>query len=212
MIGIIGKKCGMTRVFTDDGKSVPVTIIQANPNQINRIKTLESDGYNAIQVTANQVSPKITKPVKGQFSKSNITPRTKLHEFRIDENESEQVEIGKEITVNYFKIGELIDVVGRTIGKGFAGVIKRYNFSMQDATHGNSLAHRAPGSIGQNQTPGRVFKGKKMSGHMGDEQVTQKGIEVVKVDSERNLLFVKGGVPGARNGLLMIYKANGSVN
>ena len=162
------KKCGMTRVFTDDGKSVPVTIIQANPNQINRIKTLESDGYNAIQVTANQASPKITKPVKGQFSKSKITPRATLHEFRIDDHESEQVETGREIKVNYFKKGELVDVIGKTIGKGFAGVIKRHNFSMQDATHGNSLAHRAPGSIGQNQTPGRVFKGKKMSGQMGN--------------------------------------------
>ena len=207
MIGIIGKKCGMTRVFTDDGKSVPVTIIHANPNQINRIKTLETDGYNAIQVTTNKISPKITKPVKGQFSKSNITPRTKLHEFRIDENESEQVEIGKEITVNYFKIGELIDVVGRTIGKGFAGVIKRYNFSMQDATHGNSLAHRAPGSIGQNQTPGRVFKGKKMSGHMGNVRRTMQNLEIIEIDEERNLIFVKGSVSGHVNSDLILTPA-----
>ena len=204
MIGIIGKKCGMTRVFTDDGKSVPVTIIQANPNQINRIKTLESDGYDAIQVTTDQTSPKITKPIKGQFSKSNITPGTKLHEFRINDYESNQVEIGKEITVNYFKIGELIDVVGRTIGKGFAGVIKRYNFSMQDATHGNSLAHRAPGSIGQNQTPGRVFKGKKMSGHMGNVKRTIQNLEVVEIDSERNLIYIKGSCTGHDNSYLVI--------
>ena len=207
MIGIIGKKCGMTRVFTDDGKSVPVTIIQANPNHINRIKTLESDGYNAIQVATNQTSPKITKPLKGQFSKSNITPRTKLHEFRIDDNESEQVEIGKEITVNYFKKGELIDVAGKTIGKGYAGVIKRHNFSMQDATHGNSLSHRAPGSIGQNQTPGRVFKGKKMSGHMGNVRRTIQNLEIIEIDEERNLIYVKGSVSGHVNSDLILTPA-----
>jgi len=210
MIGIIGKKCGMTRIFTDDGKSVPVTIIQANPNQINRIKTLESDGYNAIQVATNQTSPKITKPIKGQFSKSNITPRPNLHEFRIDDYESGQVEIGKEITVNYFKKGELIDVVGKTIGKGFAGVIKRHNFSMQDATHGNSLAHRAPGSIGQNQTPGRVFKGKKMSGHMGNVRRTMQNLEIIEIDEERNLIFVKGSVSGHVNSDLILTPATKS--
>ena len=207
MIGIIGKKCGKPRVFTDDGKSVPVTIIQANPNHINRIKTLESDGYNAIQVATNQTSPKITKPLKGQFSKSNITPRTKLHEFRIDDNESEQVEIGKEITVNYFKKGELIDVAGKTIGKGYAGVIKRHNFSMQDATHGNSLSHRAPGSIGQNQTPGRVFKGKKMSGHMGNVRRTIQNLEIIEIDEERNLIYVKGSVSGHVNSDLILTPA-----
>ena len=210
MIGIIGKKCGMTRVFTDDGKSVPVTIIQANPNQINRIKTLESDGYNAIQVTANQASPKITKPVKGQFSKSNITPRTMLHEFRIDNHESEQVETGREIKVNYFKKGELVDVTGKTIGKGYAGVIKRHNFSMQDATHGNSLSHRAAGSIGQNQTPGRVFKGKKMSGHMGNVRRTIQNLEIIEIDEERNLLFVKGSVSGHVNSDLIVTPATKS--
>jgi len=210
MIGIIGKKCGMTRVFTDDGKSVPVTIIQANPNQINRIKTLESDGYNAIQVTANQASPKITKPVKGQFSKSKITPRATLHEFRIDDHESEQVETGREIKVNYFKKGELVDVIGKTIGKGFAGVIKRHNFSMQDATHGNSLSHRAPGSIGQNQTPGRVFKGKKMSGQMGNVRRTIQNLEIIEIDEERNLLFVKGSVSGHVNSDVIVTPATKS--
>jgi len=210
MIGIIGKKCGMTRVFTDDGKSVPVTIIQAHPNQINRIKTLESDGYNAIQVTTNQASSKITKPVQGQFSKSNITPRATLHEFRVDDHELEQVETGKEIKVNYFNKGERVDVVGKTIGKGFAGVIKRYNFSMQDATHGNSLAHRAPGSIGQNQTPGRVFKGKKMSGHMGNVRRTIQNLEVIEIDEERNLLFIKGSVSGHVNSDLIVTPATKS--
>ncbi len=210
MIGIIGKKCGMTRVFTDDGKSVPVTIIQAHPNQINRIKTLESDGYNAIQVTTNQASSKITKPVQGQFSKSNITPRATLHEFRVDDHELEQVETGKEIKVNYFNIGERVDVVGKTIGKGFAGVIKRHNFSMQDATHGNSLAHRAPGSIGQNQTPGRVFKGKKMSGHMGNVRRTIQNLEVIEIDEERNLLFIKGSVSGHVNSDLIVTPATKS--
>lgn len=210
MIGIIGKKCGMTRVFTDDGKSVPVTIIQAHPNQINRIKTLESDGYNAIQVTTNQASSKITKPVQGQFSKSNITPRVTLHEFRVDDHELEQVETGKEIKVNYFNKGERVDVVGKTIGKGFAGVIKRHNFSMQDATHGNSLAHRAPGSIGQNQTPGRVFKGKKMSGHMGNVRRTIQNLEVIEIDEERNLLFIKGSVSGHVNSDLIVTPATKS--
>ncbi len=210
MIGIIGKKCGMTRVFTDDGKSVPVTIIQAHPNQINRIKTLESDGYNAIQVTANQASSKITKPVQGQFSKSNITPRATLHEFRVDDHELEQVETGKEIKVNYFNKGERVDVVGKTIGKGFAGVIKRHNFSMQDATHGNSLAHRAPGSIGQNQTPGRVFKGKKMAGHMGNVRRTIQNLEVIEIDEERNLLFIKGSVSGHVNSDLIVTPATKS--
>ena len=210
MIGIIGKKCGMTRVFTDDGKSIPVTIIQAHPNQINRIKTLESDGYNAIQVTTNQASSKITKPVQGQFSKSNITPRATLHEFRVDDHELEQVETGKEIKVNYFNIGERVDVVGKTIGKGFAGVIKRHNFSMQDATHGNSLAHRAPGSIGQNQTPGRVFKGKKMAGHMGNVRRTIQNLEVIEIDEERNLLFIKGSVSGHVNSDLIVTPATKS--
>ena len=200
----------MTRVFTDDGKSVPVTIIQAHANQINRIKTLESDGYNAIQVTTNQASSKITKPVQGQFSKSNITPRATLHEFRVDDHELEQVETGKEIKVNYFNKGERVDVVGKTIGKGFAGVIKRHNFSMQDATHGNSLAHRAPGSIGQNQTPGRVFKGKKMAGHMGNVRRTIQNLEVIEIDEERNLLFIKGSVSGHVNSDLIVTPATKS--
>ena len=207
MIGMIGKKCGMTRVFSDDGQSVPVTIIQANPNRINRIKSSETDGYKAIQVTTGHAKSKITKPTKGQYVKNNINPGTKLHEFKLNNDEAEQVESGKEITVSYFKKGELVDVVGKTIGKGFAGVIKRHNFSMQDATHGNSLSHRAPGSIGQNQTPGRVFKGKKMAGHMGNVRKTTQNLEVVEIDEDRNLLFIKGSIAGHVNSDVIIMPA-----
>ena len=207
MIGIIGKKCGMTRVFSDDGQSVPVTIIQANPNRINRIKSSEIDGYKAIQVTAGQAKSKTNKPTQGQYAKSNINPGAKLHEFKLNDYEAEQVESGKEITVSYFKKGELVDVVGKTIGKGFAGVVKRHNFSMQDATHGNSLAHRAPGSIGQNQTPGRVFKGKKMAGHMGNVRKTSQNLEVIEIDEDRNLLFIKGSIAGHVNSDVIIMPA-----
>ena len=207
MIGIIGKKCGMTRVFSDDGQSVPVTIIQANPNRINRIKSSEIDGYKAIQVTAGQAKSKTNKPTQGQYAKSNINPGAKLHEFKLNDHEAEQVESGKEITVSYFKKGELVDVVGKTIGKGFAGVVKRHNFSMQDATHGNSLAHRAPGSIGQNQTPGRVFKGKKMAGHMGNVRKTSQNLEVIEIDEDRNLLFIKGSIAGHVNSDVIIMPA-----
>jgi len=207
MIGMIGKKCGMTRVFSDDGQSVPVTIIQANPNRINCIKSSKTDGYKAIQVTTGQVKSKIKKPTKGQYVKNNINPGVMLREFKLNNHEAEQVESGKEITVSYFKKGELVDVVGKTIGKGFAGVVKRHNFSMQDATHGNSLAHRAPGSIGQNQTPGRVFKGKKMAGHMGNVRKTSQNLEVIEIDEDRNLLFIKGSIAGHVNSDVIIMPA-----
>jgi len=207
MIGMIGKKCGMTRVFTDNGESVPVTIIQANPNRINSIKSLEIDGYKAIQVTTGQAKSKITKPIQGQYVKNKISPGAKLHEFKLNDHEVEQVEIGKEITVSYFKKGELVDVVGKTIGKGFAGVVKRHNFSMQDATHGNSLSHRVPGSIGQNQTPGRVFKGKKMPGHMGNDRRTMQNLEVIEIDEDRNLLFIKGSISGHVNSDVIVRPA-----
>ena len=207
MIGMIGKKCGMTRVFSDDGQSVPVTIIQANPNRINSIKSSKTDGYKAIQVTTGQAKSKITKPTQGQYVKNNINPGVMLREFKLNNHEAEQVESGKEITVSYFKKGELVDVVGKTIGKGFAGVVKRHNFSMQDATHGNSLAHRAPGSIGQNQTPGRVFKGKKMAGHMGNVRKTSQNLEVIEIDEDRNLLFIKGSIAGHVNSDVIIMPA-----
>ena len=204
MIGIVGKKCGMTRVFTDDGRSVPVTIVQANPNFINKIKTKNTDGYDAIQVTTGQKIKKLSKPNQGQIKSTKKEHSSKLHEFRLNNHEIDKVETGKEITVDYFQKGELVDISGKTIGKGFAGVIKRHNFSMQDATHGNSLAHRAPGSIGQNQTPGRVFKGKKMSGHMGNVKRTIQNLEVVEIDSERNLLYIKGSCVGHDNSYVVI--------
>ena len=207
MIGIIGKKCGMTRIFTEDGKSIPVTIVQANPNVINRIKTKKSDGYDAIQVTSGILKSKNSKPNKGQFNINNSESSTKLHEFRISNYELDKVEAGKEISVGYFSKGEKVDVSGTTIGKGYAGVIKRHNFSMQDATHGNSLAHRAHGSIGQNQTPGRVFKGKKMSGHMGNVKRTMQNLEVVEIDSDRNLLFIKGSIVGHNNSDIVVTPA-----
>ena len=207
MIGIIGKKCGMTRIFTEDGKSIPVTIVQANPNVINRIKTKKSDGYDAIQVTSGILKSKNSKPNKGQFNINNSESSTRLHEFRINNYELDKVEAGKEISVGYFSKGEKVDVSGTTIGKGYAGVIKRHNFSMQDATHGNSLAHRAHGSIGQNQTPGRVFKGKKMSGHMGNVKRTMQNLEVVEIDSDRNLLFIKGSIVGHNNSDIVVTPA-----
>ena len=205
MIGIVGKKCGMTRVFTDDGRSVPVTIVQANPNLINRIKTEETDGYNAIQVLTGQSTKNPKKSDAGQIrSNPNEKLSHKLYEFRLNANELEQVDTGKEITVNYFEKGELVDVTGNSIGKGYAGVIKRHNFKTQDATHGNSLAHRAPGSIGQNQTPGRVFKGKKMAGRMGNVKKTIQNLEVIEIDTERNLIFVKGSIAGHDNSFVVI--------
>ena len=204
MIGIVGKKCGMTRVFTDDGRSVPVTIVQADPNFINKIKTKDSDGYNAIQVSAGSKVKHLSKPNQGQINQKNKELRSNLHEFRLNDHEVDMVEAGKEIKVNYFKKGEKVDVSGKSIGKGYAGVIKRHNFSMQDATHGNSLAHRAPGSIGQNQTPGRVFKGKKMSGQMGNVNRTIQNLEIIDIDIDKNLLFIKGSCAGHDNSYLVI--------
>jgi large subunit ribosomal protein L3 len=205
VIGIVGKKCGMTRVFTDDGRSVPVTIVQASPNLINRIKTEATDGYNAIQVLTGQATKNPKKPDAGQI-KANPNEKFshRLHEFRLNENELEQVDTGKEITVDYFEKGELVDVTGNSIGKGYAGVIKRHNFKTQDATHGNSLAHRAPGSIGQNQTPGRVFKGKKMAGRMGNVKKTIQNLEVIDIDIERNLIFIKGSIAGHDNSFVIV--------
>ena len=207
MIGIVGKKCGMTRVFTDDGRSVPVTIVQAHPNLINKIKTKETDGYNAIQVLTGQTTKNPKKPDTGQI-KTNPDKKLshKLFEFRLNESELQQIDsgTGKEITVDYFEKGELVDVTGKSIGKGYAGVIKRHNFKTQDATHGNSLAHRAPGSIGQNQTPGRVFKGKKMAGRMGNVKKTMQNLEVIDIDVERNLIFIKGSIAGHDNSFVIV--------
>ncbi len=204
-IGLVGRKCGMTRVFTEDGRSIPVTVIQALPNRITRIKTSDSDGYAAVQVTTGAVkASRLSRPIAGQYAAAGAEPGEGLFEFRIEDSQVEEFEAGNEITVESFEAGQYVDVAGTSIGKGFAGTIKRHNFRGQDATHGNSISHRAPGSIGQNQTPGRVFKGKKMSGHMGAERVTTQNLEIVSVDAERNLLLVKGAVPGHKEGRLYV--------
>ena len=196
-IGLVGRKSGMTRVFTEDGASVPVTVVEIAPNRVTQIKELETDGYRAIQVTAgSRKASKVSKPEAGHYAKAGVNAGEGLWEFRLDASD-EAFEVGSELTVERFEQGQKVDVAGRSKGKGFQGVVKRWNFRTQDATHGNSLSHRAPGSIGQCQTPGRVFKGKKMSGHMGLERVTTQGLEVVRVDVERNLLLIKGAVPGA---------------
>ncbi len=203
-IGLVGRKSGMTRVFTEDGASVPVTVVEIAPNRVTQIKELETDGYRAIQVTAgSRKASKVSKPEAGHFAKAGVAAGEGLWEFRLDASD-EVFEVGAELTVERFEQGQKVDVAGRSKGKGFQGVVKRWNFRTQDATHGNSLSHRAPGSIGQCQTPGRVFKGKKMSGHMGDERVTTQGLEVVRVDAERNLLLIKGAVPGAPGGEVII--------
>jgi len=215
-IGLVGRKTGMSRIFTEEGESVPVTLIHAPPNRITRIKTTDTDGYSALQVTAgNRKASRISKPVAGQYAAVSVEPGEGLFEFRIDADEASEYETGAELTVDRFSTGQSVDVIGTTIGKGFAGGVKRHHFSMQDATHGNSLAHRAPGSIGQNQTPGRVFKGKKMAGQLGNVQRTAQGLEVVQVDAERNLIAVKGAVPGHAGGRLVIkpsIKARGSAD
>ena len=205
-VGIVGIKRGMTRIFAEDGASIAVTVIEAQPNRVTQKKTVETDGYQAIQVTAGNVAAsRVNKPQAGHFSKAGSQAGTGLWEFPVADDE--QFEIGDEISVTRFEVGQKVDVTGQSKGKGFAGVIKRYNFKMQDATHGNSISHRAPGSIGQCQTPGRVFKGKKMAGHMGAAKVTVQTLEVVRVDQERNLLLVKGAVPGATGGNITIKPA-----
>ena len=205
-IGIVGIKRGMTRVFTEEGESLPVTVIEATPNRITQVKSAEIDGYSAIQVTKGGIkSSRVNKPRAGHFAKANVEAGRKLWEFRIgDETE---LNVGDSLTVEGFEAGERVDVSGHSKGKGFAGVIKRHNFKMQDATHGNSISHRAPGSIGQCQTPGRVFKGKKMAGHMGARQVTIQTLEIVRVDNENNLLLVKGAVPGSNGGDVIVTPA-----
>ena len=203
-VGIVGRKSGMTRVFTEDGVSVPVTVVEVLPNRVTQIKDLETDGYRAIQVTTgDRKASRVSKPAAGHYAKAGTAAGDGLWEFRLDGSE-ETFEVGSELTVGRFEQGQKVDVAGRSKGKGFQGAVKRWNFSMQDATHGNSLSHRAPGSIGQCQTPGRVFKGKKMAGHMGAERVTTQGLEVVRIDSERNLLLIKGAVPGAPGGHVIV--------
>jgi len=196
-MGLVGRKCGMTRVFTEDGESIPVTVIEAQPNRIAQIKTVKNDGYSALQVTAGERKASlVSRPEAGHFAKAKVEAGDLFAELRCAESDETEYQIGAELRVDLFKIGQKVDVIGTTIGKGFAGAVKRHHFHTQDATHGNSLSHRAPGSIGQNQTPGRVFKGKKMSGHMGNVRRTAQNLEVIRVDEERNLLLIKGAVPG----------------
>jgi len=207
-IGLVGRKCGMTRVFTEDGESIPVTVIEALPNRITQVKTAESDGYRAVQVTAGtRRASRVTKPRQGHFAKAGVEPGRGLWEFRLEGDEGADFAPGGDITVETFTDGQTVDVIGTSIGKGFAGAVKRHNFRTQDATHGNSLSHRAPGSIGQNQTPGRVFKGKRMAGHMGNVRTTAQNLTVVRVDAERNLLLVRGAVPGSKGGDVIVRPA-----
>ncbi|GEK48401.1 50S ribosomal protein L3 [Halomonas pacifica] len=206
-IGLLGKKAGMTRVFTEDGASVPVTVIEVEPNRVTRVKSVDVDGYAAVQVTTGSRKAKhLTKAQAGQFAKAGVEAGRTLMEFRLAEGD-EAPEVGGELTVSLFEAGQKIDVTGTSKGKGFQGAVKRWNFRTQDNSHGNSLSHRAPGSIGMCQTPGRVFKGKKMAGQMGNARSTVQSLEVVRVDAERNLLLVKGAVPGATGSDVIVRSA-----
>ncbi len=204
-IGVIGRKAGMTRLFTEDGATVPVTVIEVEPNRISQVRTRDTDGYRAVQVTSgSKKASRVNKAMAGHFAKVGVEAGQSVLEFRLDADEGVDLESGKELSVDMFETGQKVDVRGVSKGKGFAGGIKRHHFRGQDNTHGNSISHRAPGSIGQCQTPGRVFKGKRMAGHMGDVNRCQQNLEVVRVDAERNLLLVKGGVPGSVGGRLIV--------
>jgi len=206
MIGLIGRKVGMTRVFTEEGVSIPVTVVEVEANRVSQVKTLETDGYAAIQVTTGaKKANRVSKPEAGHFAKAGVEAGRGLWEFRLENGE--EFAVGAELTVELFNETKKVDVTGTSKGKGFQGAVKRWNFRTQDATHGNSLSHRAPGSIGQCQTPGRVFKGKKMAGHMGAERVTTQNLEIVRVDAERNLLLIKGAVPGSTGGNVIVKPA-----
>lgn len=204
-ISLLGQKVGMTRVFSEDGAATPVTVIEVTPNRVSQVKTVETDGYNAVQLIAGtKKASRVNKALAGHYAKAKVEAGSDCHEVRIDPAD---YELGSEITVDVFEADQVVDVTGVSKGKGFAGVLKRYNFAGKDATHGNSINHRTPGSIGQNQTPGRVFKGKKMAGHMGSVKHTTQNLTVVRVDAERNLLLVKGAVPGARGSSVVIKPA-----
>lgn len=204
-LGIVGRKAGMTRVFTEEGKSIPVTLIEASPNRITQVKTVESDGYSAVQVAVgSRRASLVTKPLAGHLAKAKVEAGRGLWELRVEADKIGDFSVGGEIKADIFEVGQKVDVQGVTKGKGFQGTIKRWNFTMGDATHGNSLSHRAPGSLGQRQTPGRVFPGKKMAGHMGADQQTTQNLEVVRVDAERGLIAVRGAVPGAPGGDVIV--------
>jgi large subunit ribosomal protein L3 len=207
-IGIVGRKAGMTRIFTEEGVSVPVTVIEVEPNRVTQVCSPESDGYSAIQVTVGEKkASRLNKPMAGHYAKAGVEAGRGLWEFRLDDHSGDVPEVGAQIDAAIFEVGQKVDVRGNSKGKGFQGGVKRHNFRMQDATHGNSLSHRAAGSIGQCQTPGRVFKGKKMAGHMGAAKVSTQNAEVVRVDTDRNILLVKGAVPGSRGGDVIITPA-----
>ncbi len=208
-IGLIGRKCGMTRIFSEDGASVPVTVLQIESNRVTQVKTVETDGYRAIQITAGEKkSSRVNKAMAGHFAKANVIAGRGLWEFRLAENEGGDLVVGSELSVDLFAAGQKIDVQGTSIGKGYQGAIKRHNFSMQDATHGNSRSHRSAGSNGMNQTPGRVFKGKKMAGHMGNVVTTTQNLSIQSIDAQRGLILVKGAVPGAKGGDVVIVPAS----
>lgn len=208
-IGLVGRKCGMSRVFTENGESVPVSVIEVEANRITQVKTKDTDGYDAIQVTTgNKRAFLVNKPLSGHFAKAKTGPGRGLWEFRLEAADIGKFDVGAELKADVFTEGQIVDVAGVTRGKGFAGTIKRWNFTMGDATHGNSLSHRSPGSIGQRQTPGRVFKGKKMAGHMGNANETTQNLRVVRVDVERNLLLVRGAIPGAPGGDVIVRPAS----
>ena len=208
-LGIVGRKAGMSRMFTEDGKSIPVTLIEATPNRITQVKTVEADGYSAVQVTAGtRRAALVNKPLAGHYAKAKVEAGRGLWEFRVADEKIGDFAVGGEIKADIFEVGQIVDVQGVTKGKGFQGTIKRHNFRMGDATHGNSLSHRAPGSIGQRQTPGRVFPGKKMSGHMGAEVQSAQNLEVVRVDAERGLIAIRGAVPGAPGGDVVVRPAS----
>ena len=206
MIGLVGRKVGMTRIFTEEGVSIPVTVVEVEVNRVSQVKTVETDGYNAIQVTCgSKKANRVSKPEAGHFAKAGVEAGRGLWEFRLESGE--EFAVGAELSVEIFNEIKKVDVTGTSKGKGFQGGVKRWNFRTQDATHGNSLSHRAPGSIGQNQSPGKVFKGKKMAGHMGAERVTTQNLEIVRVDAERNLLLIKGAVPGSTGGNVIVKPA-----
>ncbi len=205
-ISLLGSKVGMTRIYNEDGSATPVTVLEISPNRISQLKTVDTDGYNAVQLTVgSKKASKVNKPESGHYAKASVEAGVFTRESRVDS--VSDFELGSEITLDIFEEGQKVDITGTTIGKGFAGVLKRYNFAGKDATHGNSINHRTPGSIGQNQTPGRVFKGKKMSGHMGAVKQTTQNLTVVKIDLDKNLMMVKGAVPGARGGNILVKPA-----
>jgi large subunit ribosomal protein L3 len=204
-LGLVGRKAGMTRVFNEAGETVPVTVIEALPNRVTQVRTAEADGYRALQVAfGERKASRLNKPLTGHYAKVKVAPGESLVEFRLEGDEAQDIQAGAELKVDLFAPGQIVDVTGTTIGKGYAGVMKRHNFGGLPATHGVSVSHRSPGSIGQRQTPGRVFLGKRMSGHMGVRRRTIENLQVVRVDAERNLLLIRGAVPGAPGGEVIV--------